>query len=167
MFKAYDIRGIAGSEIDASFSRRLGRSIVDFTGASSIAVGRDIRTSGKELHEAMMDGIRSSGCDVVNLGIVPTGVVYRSTVDMEIDVAVAITASHNPPEYNGFKIVHSGLPMAGSDLQDLRSIFDSVSEEEGGLDGALIDRTGYVNSVIEEIVKDLSLIHISEPTRRS
>lgn len=158
MFKAYDIRGIAGSEIDVSFSRRLGRSIVDFTGASSIAVGRDIRTSGEALHEAMMEGIRSSGCDVVNLGIVPTGVVYRSTVDMEIDVAIAITASHNPPEYNGFKIVHSGLPMAGRDLQDLRSVFDSISEEERVLDGTLVDGTGYVNSVIEEIVKDIGPI---------
>lgn len=158
MFKAYDIRGIAGSEIDVSFSRRLGRSIVDFTGASSIAVGRDIRTSGEALHEAMMEGIRSSGCDVVNLGIVPTGVVYRSTVDMEIDVAIAITASHNPPEYNGFKIVHSGLPMAGRDLQDLKSVFDSISEEERVLDGTLVDETGYVNSVIEEIVKDIGPI---------
>ena len=158
MFKAYDIRGIAGSEIDVSFSRRLGRSIVDFTGASSIAVGRDIRTSGEALHRAMMEGIRSSGCDVVNLGIVPTGVVYRSTVDMEIDVAIAITASHNPPEYNGFKIVHSGLPMAGRDLQDLKSVFDSISEEERVLDGTLVDGTGYVNSVIEEIVKDIGPI---------
>lgn len=158
VFKAYDIRGIAGSEIDVSFSRRLGRSIVDFTGASSIAVGRDIRTSGEALHEAMMEGIRSSGCDVVNLGIVPTGVVYRSTVDMEIDVAIAITASHNPPEYNGFKIVHSGLPMAGRDLQDLKSVFDSISEEERVLDGTLVDGTGYVNSVIEEIVKDIGPI---------
>ena len=158
MFKAYDIRGIAGSEIDVSFSRRLGRSIVDFTGASSIAVGRDIRTSGEALHRAMMEGIRSSGCDVVNLGIVPTGVVYRSTVDMEIDVAIAITASHNPPEYNGFKIVHSGLPMAGRDLQDLKSVFDSISEEERVLDGTLVDETGYVNSVIEEIVKDIGPI---------
>ena len=158
MFKAYDIRGIAGSEIDVSFSRRLGRSIVDFTGASSIAVGRDIRTSGEALHRAMMEGIRSSGCDVVNLGIVPTGVVYRSTVDMEIDVAIAITASHNPPEYNGFKIVHSGLPMAGEDLQDLKSVFDSISEEERVLDGTLVDGTGYVNSVIEEIVKDIGPI---------
>ena len=158
MFKAYDIRGIAGSEIDVSFSRRLGRSIVDFTGASSIAVGRDIRTSGEALHRAMMEGIRSSGCDVVNLGIVPTGVVYRSTVDMEIDVAIAITASHNPPEYNGFKIVHSGLPMAGRDLQDLKSVFDSMSEEERVLDGTLVDGTGYVNSVIEEIVKDIGPI---------
>ncbi|MBE38869.1 MAG: phosphomannomutase/phosphoglucomutase [Euryarchaeota archaeon] len=158
VFKAYDIRGIAGSEIDVSFSRRLGRSIVDFTGASSIAVGRDIRTSGEALHEAMMEGIRSSGCDVVNLGIVPTGVVYRSTVDMEIDVAIATTASHNPPEYNGFKIVHSGLPMAGRDLQDLKSVFDSISEEERVLDGTLVDGTGYVNSVIEEIVKDIGPI---------
>ncbi|DAC71015.1 MAG TPA: phosphomannomutase/phosphoglucomutase, partial [Candidatus Poseidoniales archaeon] len=113
VFKAYDIRGIAGSEIDVSFSKKLGQSIVDFTGATSIAVGRDIRTSGEELHGALVDGIRSSGCEVVNLGVVPTGVVYRSTLDMEIDVAVVITASHNPPEYNGFKIVHSGLPLAG------------------------------------------------------
>ena len=158
MFKAYDIRGIAGSEIDVTFSKRLGRSIVDFTGATSISVGRDIRTSGEELHQAIMDGIRSSGCEVVNLGVVPTGVVYRSTVDMEIDVAVVITASHNPPEYNGFKIVHSGLPLAGKDLQDLKVVFDSMPEEEGGLDGTLIDEAGYVNSVIEEIVKDIAPI---------
>ena len=158
MFKAYDIRGIAGSEIDVTFSKRLGRSIVDFTGATSISVGRDIRTSGEELHQAIMDGIRSSGCEVVNLGVVPTGVVYRSTVDMEIDVAVVITASHNPPEYNGFKIVHSGLPLAGKDLQDLKAVFDSMPEEEGGLDGSLIDEAGYVNSVIEEIVKDIAPI---------
>lgn len=158
MFKAYDIRGIAGSEIDVTFSKRLGRSIVDFTGATSISVGRDIRTSGEELHQAIMDGIRSSGCEVVNLGVVPTGVVYRSTVDMEIDVAVVITASHNPPEYNGFKIVHSGLPLAGKDLQDLKAVFDSMPEEEGGLDGTLIDEAGYVNSVIEEIVKDIAPI---------
>jgi len=158
VFKAYDIRGIAGSEIDVSFSKKLGQSIVDFTGATSIAVGRDIRTSGEELHGALVDGIRSSGCEVVNLGVVPTGVVYRSTVDMEIDVAVVITASHNPPEYNGFKIVHSGLPLAGRDLQDLKAVFDSMSEEEGGLYGALIDGTGYVNSVIEEIVKDIGPI---------
>jgi phosphomannomutase/phosphoglucomutase len=105
-----------------------------------------------------MDGIRSSGCEVVNLGVVPTGVVYRSTVDMEIDVAVVITASHNPPEYNGFKIVHSGLPLAGKDLQDLKAVFDSMPEEEGGLDGTLIDEAGYVNSVIEEIVKDIAPI---------
>ena len=159
MFKAYDIRGIAGAEIDVSFSKRLGQSIVDFTGAKSIAVGRDIRTSGEELHEAMMDGIRSSGCEVVNLGVVPTGVVYRSTVDMEIDVAVVITASHNPPEYNGFKIVHSGLPLAGGDLQDLKIVFDSVSEKDRSLDGGLIDGTDYVNSVIEKIVEDVGPIN--------
>lgn len=158
VFKAYDIRGIAGPEINASFSRRLGQSIVDFTGASTIGVGRDIRTSGLELHEALMDGIRSSGCDVVNLGIVPTGVIYRSTVDMEIDVAVAITASHNPPEYNGFKIVHHGLPLAGKDLQDLKSVFDSIDEEERNSDGAMIDGTEYVNSVLQEIVNDIGAI---------
>ena len=98
-FKAYDIRGIAGEDITTDFSRRLGSAIVEFTQATSIAVGRDIRSSGESLKAALIQGIVESGCTVMDLGIVPTGVVYRSTVDMDVDSAIAITASHNPPEY--------------------------------------------------------------------
>ena len=94
-FKAYDIRGIAGEDITTDFSRRLGRAIVEFAQATSIAVGRDIRSSGESLKAALIQGIVESGCTVVDLGIVPTGVVYRSTVDLNVDSAIAITASHN------------------------------------------------------------------------
>ena len=122
VFKAYDIRGIAGQDIDFDFSRRLGRSIVEFTQSDSISIGRDIRSSGETLQEGLVQGIRESGCKVLDLGVVPTGVVYRSSMGLDVDTAVAITASHNPPQYNGFKIVNNGLPIAGEALQQLKLV---------------------------------------------
>ena len=104
VFKAYDIRGIAGTELSSEFSERLGRAIATHLDAKSVAVVRDIRESGPEYHAAFVKGLLSSGADVMDLGVTTTGVLYRSTVDLPVDVAVAITASHNPPEYNGFKI---------------------------------------------------------------
>ena len=130
-FKAYDIRGIVGEEISPEFSRRLGRAIVEFTKSSSIAVGRDIRTSGESLKVELIEGIIESGCNVIDLGVAPTGVVYRS-IDLDVDSAIAITASHNPPEYNGFKIVTEGLPLAGKGLQGLKAVFDSPWKARGG-----------------------------------
>jgi Phosphomannomutase len=104
VFKAYDIRGIAGDELDVEFSERLGRAIATHLDAKSVSLVRDIRESSPSYHEAFVKGLRSAGADVIDLGISTTGVLYRSTVDLPVDVAVAITASHNPPEYNGFKI---------------------------------------------------------------
>ena len=108
VFKAYDIRGLAGSQLDAEFAERLGSAIVTHTGAKTIAVARDIRESGPELHTALLTGITSAGADVLDLGITTTGVLYRATVDLEVDASIVITASHNPPEYNGFKICRGG-----------------------------------------------------------
>jgi len=125
VFKAYDIRGLAGSQLDAEFARRLGSALVTHLDAESIAVARDIRESGPELHQAFLQGITEAGADVIDLGITTTGVLYRATVDLSVDAAVAITASHNPPEYNGFKICRGTLPMAGEELQELKATFDS------------------------------------------
>ena len=125
VFKAYDIRGLAGSQLDTEFANRLGSALVTHLDANSIAVARDIRESGPELHEAFLQGITGAGADVIDLGITTTGVLYRSTVDLSVDAAVAITASHNPPEYNGFKICRGALPMAGEELQELKVTFDS------------------------------------------
>ncbi|MEC8723150.1 MAG: phosphomannomutase/phosphoglucomutase [Candidatus Thermoplasmatota archaeon] len=154
-FKAYDIRGIVGQDITTDFSRRLGRAIVEFTQATSIAVGRDIRSSGESLKVALIQGIVESGCTVFDLGVVPTGVVYRSTVDLDVDSAIAITASHNPPEYNGFKIVHEGLPVAGEDLQRLKAVFDSPGQGKANSSGAIISKSEYHHSVIDAIVQDV------------
>ena len=154
-FKAYDIRGIAGEDITTDFSRRLGSAIVEFTQATSIAVGRDIRSSGESLKAALIQGIVESGCTVMDLGIVPTGVVYRSTVDLDVDSAIAITASHNPPEYNGFKIMHEGLPVAGGDLQRLKAIFESPSQGKSNSPGTILCKSDYHHTVIDAIVQDV------------
>ena len=100
VFKAYDIRGLAHSELDSDFAERLGKSLATHLNANTIAVARDIRDSGPELHSAFLKGLNSSGVDVLDLGITTTGVLYRATIDLSVDAAVVITASHNPPEYN-------------------------------------------------------------------
>ncbi|HJM66838.1 MAG TPA: hypothetical protein QF555_04770, partial [Candidatus Thalassarchaeaceae archaeon] len=111
-FKAYDIRGIANNELDEAFADRLGRSIAKFLDASSIAVGRDIRESSPSLHSAFVSGLIQSGVDVHDIGICTTGALYHATSVLDVDGGVMITASHNPPEYNGFKMCRGTSAMA-------------------------------------------------------
>jgi len=131
VFKAYDIRGLAYSELDAKFAERLGRALVTHLDAKTVAVASDIRESGPELHQAFLKGLTDSGADVLDLGITTTGVLYRATVDLPVDASVVITASHNPPEYNGFKICKKSLPMAGQELQELKITFDENNFKKG------------------------------------
>ena len=155
MFKAYDIRGIAGDEITPEFANRLGKAVATHLDVSAVAVARDIRESGPDLHSAFIEGVVSTGADVLDLGVTTTGVLYRATVDLPVQAAVAITASHNPPEYNGFKICHGKLPIAGDELQDLKETFDfgkfnegqGVSREVGGFEDH------YIRTVVENAGK--------------
>ena len=155
MFKAYDIRGIAGDEITPEFANRLGKAVATHLDVSAVAVARDIRESGPDLHSAFIEGVISTGADVLDLGVTTTGVLYRATVDLPVQAAVAITASHNPPEYNGFKICHGKLPIAGDELQELKETFDSgkfnegqgVSREVGGFEDH------YIRTVVENAGK--------------
>ncbi len=149
VFKAYDIRGLAGSQLDAEFARRLGSALVTHVDAKSIAVARDIRESGPELHEAFLQGITEAGADVIDLGITTTGVLYRATVDLSVDAAVAITASHNPPEYNGFKICRGALPMAGEELQELKATFDTGDFHSGS--GTINEMQEFEEQVLQTI----------------
>ncbi len=155
VFKAYDIRGIAGDEITPEFANRLGKAVATHLDVSAVAVARDIRESGPDLHSAFIEGVISTGADVLDLGVTTTGVLYRATVDLPVQAAVAITASHNPPEYNGFKICHGKLPIAGDELQELKKTFDSgkfnegqgVSREVGGFEDH------YIRTVVENAGK--------------
>ena len=155
VFKAYDIRGLAGSQLDADFARRLGSALVTHVDAKSIAVARDIRESGPELHEAFLLGITESGADVIDLGITTTGVLYRATVDLSVDAAVAITASHNPPEYNGFKICRGTLPMAGEELQELKATFDAGDFHSGS--GTITEMPEFEEQVLQTIVENAGM----------
>ena len=155
VFKAYDIRGLAHSELDSDFAERLGKSLATHLNANTIAVARDIRESGPELHSAFLKGLNSSGVDVLDLGITTTGVLYRATVDLSVDAAVVITASHNPPEYNGFKICNGTLPMAGEELQELKKTFDNNLFKQGN--GVVKDFSHFENQYLDTIVSNAGI----------
>ena len=152
VFKAYDIRGIAGSELTPDFANTLGKAVATHLDASAVAIARDIRDSGPELHAAFAEGLVSTGADVLDLGVTTTGVLYRATVDLPVQAAVAITASHNPPEYNGFKICHGKLPVAGDELQELRATFEAGEFREG--EGTHIEVGGFEDHYIRTILEN-------------
>jgi phosphomannomutase len=114
IFKAYDIRGLCPGQLDAELARRVGRAFVDYLGAHRIAVGRDMRASSPELAASFVHGARSQRCDVTDIGVVGTDVLYYYVASRDLDGGAIITASHNPKEYNGIKLVRRGaLALSG------------------------------------------------------
>jgi phosphomannomutase len=112
-FKAYDVRGIVPTELNPDVAYAIGRAYADETGANRVCIGYDIRLSGPELYEALAKGLNDAGVDVVHLGMVGTEMVYFATAYYGYDGGVMITASHNPPEYNGMKMVrHESRPIS-------------------------------------------------------
>jgi len=162
VFKAYDIRGIAGSDLTVEFANTLGMTVATHLDAGAVAVARDIRESGEELHAAFVEGVLSTGADVLDLGVTTTGVLYRATVDLPVQAAVAITASHNPPEYNGFKICHGKLPVAGDELQELRGIFENGEFREGAGSHVLVENfeDHYLDIVVDNAGKPARAMRI-------
>ena len=122
IFRAYDIRGIAGSELSEALARQLGRAIsAEYPGAREIAVGRDGRHSSDALVSALIEGLSDAGITVHDVGQVPTPVLYFATHELGHGSGVMVTGSHNPPEYNGFKMVLQGHTLAGDDILALRT----------------------------------------------
>lgn len=104
LFKAYDVRGVYPDELNADIAYAIGRALVAYLQPSEVAVGRDMRVSGEVLAAALIDGIRDQGADVIDVGLVSTDALYFAVGKDGYSAGVMITASHNPPEYNGFKI---------------------------------------------------------------
>ncbi|MBC7362333.1 MAG: phosphomannomutase/phosphoglucomutase [Candidatus Aminicenantes bacterium] len=122
IFREYDIRGVVGQDLDRSVAVTIGRAVatkVQRAGRKEVAVGRDCRLSSPELAEGLIEGLLASGCDVVNLGVVPTPLVYFSSFYKKKEAAVMITGSHNPPEFNGFKIMVGEETLHGEEIQDI------------------------------------------------
>jgi phosphomannomutase len=122
VFKAYDVRGIYPDELDEEGAYAIGRAYVEQFEPRRIAVGHDMRLSSPAMAEALTDGAADAGADVLQLGLVGTEMVYFAVGDLELDGGVAVTASHNPKEYTGMKIVRRGaLPVGGeSGLLEIR-----------------------------------------------
>lgn len=123
IFKAYDIRGIVGQSLTADIVGQIGRAIGTealAAGDQEVVVGRDGRLSGPTIAEALMDGICATGCDAVDIGMVPTPLTYFATHALDIGSAVSVTGSHNPPDYNGLKVMIGTHTLAAERIQDLR-----------------------------------------------
>ena len=149
-FKAYDIRGIWGKDIDEELCDRVGYFLPALLSSDHVLVGRDIRLSSEAAHDALVKGILDSGCDVWDLGLATTPMVYFSTVFLKADASVQITASHNPPEYNGLKISRSGaIPVGGdSGLKDLERMCSEGKIEVREKRGSIIDKSGVKDDYI-------------------
>jgi phosphomannomutase len=133
-FKAYDVRGKVPAELNPEIAYRIGRAYADQTQAKTVCIGYDIRLSGPELYDALARGLNDAGVDVVNLGMVGTEMVYFATAFYGYDGGVMITASHNPADYNGMKMVRQeSRPISGdTGLNDIeKRTFEQVWERSG------------------------------------
>lgn len=137
IFRAYDIRGIVGETLTVESVFLIGKALASLLrdrNESKITVARDGRLSGPQLMTALCDGIRSAGCDVIDIGMVPTPVLYFATHLFDHHSGVMLTGSHNPSNYNGLKMVVSGQTLAEKDIQDLyhriveQRLYDGVGQ---------------------------------------
>src|SRR5437764_1063337 len=131
IFKAYDVRGLYPAELDEAGAEAIGRAYVEEFEPRRIAVGRDMRLSSPAMAEAVMHGAAEAGADVVDIGMVGTEMVYFAVGELGLEGGIAVTASHNPKEYTGMKIVRAGaLPVGGdSGLAEVRDRALAVTDQ--------------------------------------
>src|SRR5687768_5674981 len=122
ILREYDVRGIVGSTLNADDAYALGRSyaaLATSEGAKRVAVGRDGRTHSPELEAALVDGLTKGGLDVVRIGMGPSPMVYFATYFLDVDGGIQVTGSHNPADYNGFKLLLKARSVFGEEIQAL------------------------------------------------
>ena len=137
-FGAYDIRGIYPDEVNEELAYRVGRTFVELFSAKKVAVGHDIRLSGPSMSEALIRGLTEAGCDVVDIGQCGTEMIYFATAHLKLDGGIMITASHNPKNYNGMKLVRKESRPISSDtgLKDIEEkVMNGSFEPLGGPKG--------------------------------
>ena len=150
IFKAYDIRGIVGRTLTPEIVRAVGQAVGSLAlerGRDTLIVGRDGRLSGPELSAALADGIRAAGAHVVDVGMVATPMTYFAAQHLDTQCSVMVTGSHNPPDYNGLKMVVAGDTLSGDEIQALRKRIESGAVRAGAgtyraqdISGAYLDR---------------------------
>ncbi len=158
IFKAYDIRGIVGKTLTEEGVRLIGRALgseARARGQTTIAVGRDGRHSGPALAAALSEGIRAAGVNVIDVGMVATPMVYFAAHHLGCGSAVAVTGSHNPPDYNGLKMVLGGTTLSGDDIQALRMRIESgdfteALEGRGTFSTADV-REAYLSRIVDDV----------------
>jgi len=134
IFREYDIRGVVGEDLDAGSVYKIAQGFASYCsrkGVRRLSLGRDVRLSSPEFRDAVVRGLLTSGIDVVDVGQVPTPLLYFSIVELETDGGVMITGSHNPPEYNGFKLCVGTNAIYGDMIQEVRTIVENETFIQG------------------------------------
>jgi phosphomannomutase/phosphoglucomutase len=160
IFKAYDIRGIVDQTLTADIVRRIGHGLGSLAyerGQTSIAVGRDGRLSGPELAGALMEGIRMAGIDTVDVGCVPTPLTYFAAYELGCHSCVSVTGSHNPPDYNGLKMVIGGETLAGEAIQGIKRRVESGKPGDLRIGAGQARCADIQPAYVEKIVGDVKL----------
>ncbi len=151
IFREYDIRGVADSELLSPDVERLGRGLGTYMlrrSGAKMNLGRDCRLSSTRLRDALVKGLLASGCNVTDIGTVPTPVLYHSAQNLNAEGAIMITGSHNPSEYNGFKSVCGAGTLHGEAIQEVRRIIEAADFETGSGTLSTMDAvTPYVNEI--------------------
>jgi len=158
IFKAYDIRGVVGKTLTAPIVQRIGQALGTLAlerGRDTLIVARDGRTSGPELGRALATGIRASGANVIDIGMVTTPMSYFAAHELKTQCSVMVTGSHNPPDYNGLKMVIAGDTLAGDEIQALKSRIESGTLNSGA--GSL-RHADIVAAYFDRIAGDITLV---------
>ncbi|ANK82170.1 MAG: phosphomannomutase [Rhizobiales bacterium NRL2] len=159
--REYDVRGTWGESLTEADARALGRSfgtLVRRGGGSHVAVGRDGRISSPALAAALIEGLASTGCDVTDIGLGPTPMLYFAPFHLPADAGVMVTGSHNPPDMNGFKMMMAGKPFFGDDIQKLGELAAAADWETGaGAVGPRDVSAAYVEEVVAAFVGERQL----------
>lgn len=153
IFREYDIRGVVGEDLDAGSVYKIAQGFASYCsrkGVKRLSLGRDVRLSSPEFRDAVVRGLLTSGIDVVDVGQVPTPLLYFSIVELGTDGGVMITGSHNPPEYNGFKLCVGTTAIYGDMIQEVRTIVENETFIQG--EGTL--RHEFVIPLYEEKIRE-------------
>jgi phosphomannomutase/phosphoglucomutase len=159
IFREYDIRGIVDQNLNEQFVTLIGQAIGTRclrAGDQSIVVGRDGRLSSDALAKALGDGITSTGCNVIDVGMVPTPVVYYAAKNLDTQSAVMITGSHNPPNYNGFKIVIRDQTLYGEGIQELYRLIEASDFEQGA---GSTQTASILGNYVKKVAADVAIGH--------
>jgi phosphoglucosamine mutase len=165
IFRAYDIRGVFGEDLNDEVATRLGAAFATFLGENKeVVVARDVRLSGETLRKALVSGIVSS-CNVTDIGVVPTPLLYFAINRLQTDAGVTVTASHNPPEWNGFKLFRQKGCIYGKDMERIKQIAEKIDLKKLGrkrgkltkYDGIIQEYMDFVQDRIR-IEKELTVV---------
>jgi phosphomannomutase / phosphoglucomutase len=157
IFRAYDIRGIVGRTLTGALTRDIGRALGTLArerGAATFAVCRDGRLSGPELANALMEGLTAAGADAIDIGMGPTPLAYFAAHHLGCGSCVAVSGSHNPPEYNGLKIVVGGDALFGDGIQQVRRL---IEKQQFATGSGKRSATQVADAYIERIAADVKL----------